>query len=265
MKTIMKKYMTYLMTFKKYYYLLTILVKKDLKKKYKDSFLGILWSLLNPLLNMIVITIVFSELFKSNVDNFPVYMLSGVLLFGFFSSSTSASMKSVILSANLISKVYIPKYIITISNIISNFIFFAISLIDLVFIMVVTKAAITINIIYAPGYLLLFFLFSCGISLILATITVFFRDIEHIYGVLTTVLMYASALFYPAEIIPDKYQFILTLNPVYYFIKGFRDVVYSGSTLDINNLLICLIIAVTSMIIGIVVFEKNQDKFILYV
>jgi ABC-type polysaccharide/polyol phosphate export permease len=265
METMMKKYITYLKTFNKYYFLLTILVKKDIKKKYKGSFLGILWSLINPLLNMIVITIVFSTLFKSSVDNFPVYLLSGFLLFGFFSSSTSTAMKSVISSASLINKVYIPKYIITVSNTISNFVFFAISLIDLVLIMIVTRADITVNIIYAPIYILLLFLFGCGISLILATITVFFRDIEHLYGVFITVLMYASAIFYPTDIIPDKYQFILTLNPMHYFIEGFRHVVYNGMPLDLMNLLICCILAAISMIVGIVVFEKNQDKFILYI
>lgn len=261
----MEKYMTFYKTFNKYYFLLTLLVKKDIKKKYKGSFLGILWSLLNPLLNMIILTIVFSTLFGRVIDNFPVYLLSGVLLFGFFSSSTSTSMKSIISSANLINKVYIPKYIFPVSKIISDFIFFAISLSILVVIMIVTSATFTINMIYAPIYLLLLLLFSSGIGLILATIMVFFRDIEHLYGVCMTALMYASALFYPAEIIPDKYQFILTLNPVYYFIKGFRDAVYHGSPLNLNTLLICFMIAVISMLVGIFVFKKNQDKFILYI
>jgi ABC-type polysaccharide/polyol phosphate export permease len=261
----MNRYLTFIRTFIKYYFLLTLLVKKDLKKKYKGSILGVLWSLINPLLNMIVITIVFSTLFKNSVDNFPVYLLSGLLLFGFFSTSTSTSMKSVISAASLINKVAIPKYIITLANTISNFIFFNISLIVLVLIMLVTKAEITLNIIYAPLYLFLFFLFSCGISFILATVTVFFRDIEHLYGVLITALMYASAIFYPTSIIPDKYQFILTLNPIYYFISGFRDVVYTGVPIDSNNILICIGLAGFSMFIGITVFEKNKDKFIFYV
>lgn len=261
----MSKYMTYFRTFKKYYYLLTILVKRDIKKKYKGSFLGILWSLFNPLLNMVVLTVVFSTLFHDSIKNFPVYILTGNLLFGFFSSSTTASMTSIIASSHLINKVYIPKYIFTISKIISDFIFFVISLIDLIIIMTATKATITMNIIYAPIYLLLLFLFSCGISLVLATVTVFFRDMEHLYGVLTTVLLYASAIFYPVTIIPDKFQFIVRLNPVFYLIKGFRQVVYGGSTIDSNNLLICTAIAIISIVIGVLVFEKNQDKFILYV
>lgn len=261
----MNKYVVYLKTFHKYYYLLTLLVKKEIKKKYKGSFLGLLWSLLNPLLNMIVLTIVFSTLFHESVENFPVYLLSGQLLFAFFASSTTVSLRSVISSAELIKKVYLPKYLVTLSNIISNFIFFAISLIDLAIIMMVTKSVISINILYAPIYLLLLFFFSSGVSLILATVTVFFRDIEHLYGVLTTVLMYSSAIFYPAEIIPEKFQFILTMNPLYYYIKGFRDAIYSGVSLDFVNLMVCFVLAAISMIIGIFVFEKNQDKFILHI
>lgn len=265
MSSLIQRYTTYFNTFKRYRYLLTLLVKKDIKKKYKGSFLGILWSLLNPLLIMIILTIVFSTLFDRHIENFPVYLLSGRLLFEFFSFSTTASMKSIISSANLIKKVYIPKYIITLSKVISNFIFFSISLIDLALIMFITKAEITLNILYAPIYLLLLFFFASGISFILATVTTFFRDMEHLYGVFTMALMYASAIFYPAEIIPDKYQFILTYNPLYQYIKGFRDVVYYGNSIDMNNLLVCLIIAIVSMVTGILVFEKNQDKFILYI
>ncbi|KJS77130.1 MAG: ABC transporter [Desulfotomaculum sp. BICA1-6] len=257
--------MTYLKNFKKYHYLLTILVKKDIKKKYKDSVLGILWSLLNPMLNMIIITIVFSTLFNRHIDNFPVYVLSGMMTFEFFSSGTNSSMNSIITSANLIKKVYIPKYIFTLSKTISSFIFFLVSLIVLAIIMLFTKANVNLNLLYAPIYLLLLFIFTCGISLILSTIIVFFRDIEHLYGVFVRALMYASAIFYPAEIIPPKYQFILTLNPIYHFIEGFRFAVYYGLPLNYKNLLICFVIASISMIVGILVFEKNQDKFILHI
>ncbi|RXT04511.1 ABC transporter permease [Ammoniphilus sp. CFH 90114] len=265
MENILGRYKTYIKTFNKYTYLLTLLVKKELKKKYKDSFMGILWSFINPLLNMIILTIVFSTLFDNSIDNFPVYLLSGVLLFSFFTTTTTTSMKSIISSASLIKKVYIPKYIFTVSNLISNFIFFIISLLVLIMIMIVTSADITINIIYAPIYLLLLMIFTCGVSLILATVTVFFRDIEHLYGVFTTALGYSSAIFYPAEIIPEKYQLILSLNPFFYFIKGFREAVYYGLPLDQVNILVCSILAIVSLIIGILVFERNQDKFIQYI
>lgn len=260
----MTRYITYLKTFHKYSYLLSLLVKKEVKKKYKGSFLGILWSLINPLLHMLILMLVFSTLFDTSIHNFPVYMLSGFLLFNFFSSSTLSSMRSIISASNLINKIYIPKYIITLSSILSNFVFFIISLIDLIIVMIVTDVGFSLNLIYAPFYLILLFLFSCGVSLLLATFTIFFRDIEHIYGILIMALQFLSAIFYPASIIPEKYQFILTFNPVYNYIKGFRDVVYLGGSPDLSNLIICTLFAVVSMVIGILVFEKNQDKFILH-
>lgn len=261
----MKKYITYFKTFHNYSYLLFLLVRKDVKKKYKGSFLGIMWSLLNPLLHMIVLTLVFSTLFGRDIDNFPVYMLCGFLIFNFFSSSTMTSMKSIINASSLISKIYIPKYIITISAILSNFIFFLISLIDLVLIMIITGADVSVYILYAPIYLILLFIFCCGVSLFLATITVFFRDIEHIYSVVITALNFTSAIFYPASIIPEKYQFVLQFNPIYYFIQGFRDVVYLGVAPNFSNILVCSLIAIISIVIGILVFEKKQNNFIFHI
>jgi ABC-type polysaccharide/polyol phosphate export permease len=129
--------------------------------------------------------------------------------------------------------------------------------------MIVTGVNLSIYILFAPIYLILLFLFSFGVSLMLATITVFFRDIEHIYSVFIMILQFASAIFYPASIIPDKYQFILHYNPVLYYIQGFRDIVYSGIPPSATNLLICIFISIISMVMGILVFEKNQNKFIL--
>ncbi|WP_442956386.1 ABC transporter permease [Paenibacillus sp. YIM B09110] len=261
----MTRYITYLKTFQQYSYLLSLLVKKEVKKKYKGSFLGILWSLLNPLLHMLVLMLVFSTLFDTSIHNFPVYMLCGFLLFNFFSSSTMSSMNSMISASSLINKIYIPKYIITLSTILSNFIFFVISLIDLLAIMLITRMEITINILYVPLYLILLLLFSSGISLILATVTVFFRDVEHIYGVLLVALQFTSAIFYPTSIIPDEFQFVLQYNPILYYIEGFRDVLYSGIAPDITNILVCFILAIVSMIVGLFVFEKKQNKFILHI
>ena len=258
----MYRYVIYFKTFRNYTYLLRVLVSKDIKRKYKGSYLGILWSLFNPLLHMILLTVIFSELFKLNIDNVPVYILAGKLIFDIFSASTTASMNSIIASAELIKKVYMPKYIITLSTIISNFVFFLISLAVLVLIMAVTRAPFTVHLLITPVYLALLFLFCCGVGLILATVTVFFRDVQHLYGVLTTLLMFASAIFYPPEIIPAPYQFVLEFNPVFYFVEGFRHVVHGGMPAEPANLLICAGLAVASLVAGVLTFEKNQYKFI---
>jgi ABC-type polysaccharide/polyol phosphate export permease len=214
---------------------------------------------------MIVLTIVFSTLFRGTIENFPVYLLSGRLIFSFFSLATSASIKSIINSASLLKKVYIPKYIMTLADVTANFITFLISIVDLFLVIIITRADITPNILYAPIYLLLLFVFVCGVSFILSTISVFFRDMSYIYQVFTTILIYVSAIFYPKEIIPQKYQFILTFNPVFHYIEGFRQSVYYGLPPEIDNLIICTLIAFVSIVVGIVVFEKNQDKFMLHI
>ncbi len=265
MTTNMDRYITYFRNFKKYSYLLTILVKRDIKKKYKGSTLGILWSLLNPLLQMTVLTIIFSTLFHNEIRNFPLYMIAGRLFFDFFSSGTNTAMRSIYGSANLLTKVYLPKYIMTLSRVIANFLIFCISLLDLLLVMIFTGAEFTIHLVYVPLYLILLLLFTSGVSLILATLATFFRDIEHLYGVFTMMLMHFSALFYPANIIPAKYHFLLQLNLLYYYISGFRQIVYNGGSPDFINLISCLIIAIISFVIGLIVFEKNQDKFIFYI
>ena len=263
METGLYRYIRYIRTFRQYSFLLSLLVKTEMKRKYKGSFLGVLWSLLNPLLHMIILTLVFSTVFRTSIEQFPVYLLSGHLLFGFFSSSTMSSMSSLVSSAHLFSKVYIPKYILTLSKLLSEFIFFVISLMVFAGILLIFNFHLTVHAFLSPIYIVLLFIFCVGISFFLATATVFFRDVEYLYGVIVTIFMYSSALFYPPDIIPQKYQFLLSANPVYPFIKGFRDALYYGVPLDEINLLKCVIISLTSFVLGVYVFERNQDKFIL--
>jgi ABC-type polysaccharide/polyol phosphate export permease len=260
----MKNIVNLTKTLHRYAYLLKLLVGKKIKKKYKGSVLGIAWSLLSPLLDMVILTIVFSTLLSRDISNFPVYLLSGKLLFGLFASTTNASVNAIHNASSLIKKIYLPKYLIVLSDILSNFVFFLISLIDLIIIMGITGAGVTWQVLYAPFYILLLLIFTSGISFMLASVSVFFRDIQHIYAVFTTALMYASAIFYPAQIVPDRFQFVLQMNPLYHFIEGFRQVVYHGNSPGLINLVICLALAGLSMVIGVYIFEKNQNRFIFY-
>lgn len=261
----MNKIKNYLKSLYDYRYLLKIMIKRDIQNKYKGSYLGILWSLFNPLLQMIVLTIIFSTLFARDIENFALYMISGRILFDFFSMTTTMSIRSLTGTASLVKKIYFPKYIITLSRVISNFIIFLISLLDLVLVIVLTKATISWYIIFIPIYLILFFVFTLGVSLILSTVAVFFRDIEHLYGIVVMILMYFSAIFYPVEILPIKYELLLKLNPLYQFILGFRSCIYYNNGILLDNFLSCLIWSILSIVAGIVLFKKNQDKFILYI
>ncbi len=250
--------------FRKYSYLLSLLVKRNIVMKYRGSALGVLWSLLEPLLNMIVLTIIFSTLFQRDLPNFPLYLISGRLMYTFFQVSTSTAMKSIITSAQLLKKVYIPKYMITLSKVISSFVIFLVSMIDLIFVMLITKAKFTGYLVFIPVYLILFLIFIAGFGLILATLATFFRDVEHLYDVFTMMLMYFSAIFYPVDIIPENYRSLLLLNPVYHYIQGFRQIVYYAEAPEIMNLASCFVLSIVTLSIGLVVFKRNQDKFMLY-
>ena len=249
--------------FIKYRYLISLRVKHEIKKKYKNSFLGILWSLLNPMLQMLVLTVIFSTIFKRSIENFALYMISGRLLYNYFSQATTGSLKSITGGSQLIQKIYFPKYILIVSRVMSDFIIMLISMIDLIIIMLVTGAEFTVYMWYAPIYLMLLSIFVLGCGLMLSTLNVFFRDMEHLYGVVTLVIMYCSAIFYPDTIIPEKFRPLLLFNPVFHYISGFRHAVYYATPIEMDNLLYCVGVAFGALLIGIWVFKRNQDKFIL--
>lgn len=252
--------------FTKYNNLLYELVKKNIKLKYRRSYLGILWTLIEPLLTMIVLTLVFGTFFNKGTKQFPVYVLTGRLLFSFFSSATKAGLKAVSGNASMIKKVYVPKYIYVVSAVLSNFIIFLISLIVLVGVGIVLNVQPTIYLIEAVIPLIILFVMALGTSLILATLSVFFRDVEYIWSVLTMLIMYASAIFYPVErIINNGNGWVFNLNPVYMCIANFRNSVLYGVPMDAQYCLVSAGISVVLLILGMVLFYRKQDKFILYV
>lgn len=255
----------FIANFLKYRYLLIELVKRDIKVKYRRSVLGIFWSFLEPLLFMIVLTIIFSTFFKGNIENYPVYVLSGRLVFMFYSQATGGALRSITRNASIIKKIYVPKYIYPVSQTFSSLVTFLLSLIILVLVMLVTGAPFTIYIALFLVPTVLLIIFNIGVGLILATVNVFFRDIEHLYGVFLTLIMYCSAVFFPAEIIPANFQWILTWNPVYAMIKLTRDVFLYGQLFDTFTLLFATFAAIGSLIIGMILFYRYQDKFILYI
>ncbi|HBJ1651886.1 TPA: ABC transporter permease [Clostridium botulinum] len=256
---------TQMRTFKSYNGLLWEFVKRDIKLKYRNSILGILWSMLNPLLVMVVLTFIFSNLFKNKIPNFPVYCLSGRLIYDFFSQSTNQCMNSITGKSSLIKKIYVPKYLYPLSRVISTFIIFLISLIPLIIIMILTKVKISIMFMFLLYPLICLLLLSLGWGLILATVNVFFRDMQHLYSVVLLIIMYASAIFYSADIINPKYVKILNLNPIYPIINVFRDCILYGRITNMESWILSLVYAIIAVIIGLIVFYKKQDRFILYI
>jgi lipopolysaccharide transport system permease protein len=255
----------FLLNFTKYKYLLGELIKRDIKIKYRRSVIGIFWSFLNPLLTMIVLTIIFSTIFSMNIENFPVYFLVGKLIFDFFAQGSRGAMTSILKNASIIKKVYVPKYMYSLGIIFSSLLTFMLSLIVLFGVMLATNADFTIYILTAIIPIFLLLIFTIGAGLLLATVTVFFRDVEHLYGIFLTLLMYGSAIFYPPEIIPLSFRFLLDWNPIYVFISMCRDAFLYGQLFDLSQLIYASLTTVIILVLGISLFYKYQDRFILYI
>jgi len=264
----LKKYVT---NFMKYKFLLTELVKKDIKLKYRRSKLGILWTLLEPICTTIVLTLVFGTIRSKGGDDptFPVYILTGRLLFQFFSQSTKAAARSIRSHHSMMRKVYVPKYMYPLGSVLSNFVTFLISLIVLVGAAIIFKIHITGYIVFSIVPLIILFLMTFGTGMILATAQVFFRDVEYLWGVATTLIMYCSGIFYKLEDIAAAkaghgvLQMVLHWNPVYATIYNFRNTVYYGKPLDPWYTVYGSAVALLTIVIGVWVFCKKQDEFIL--
>lgn len=252
--------------FKKYRFLLYELVKKGVKLKYRRSYLGILWTLLEPLLTMAVLTMVFGAWYGRGDNTFPVYVLTGRLLYSYFSNGTKVAMKSIQSNARMIKKVYVPKYIYPLSGVLYNYIIFLISLIVLVAVGAVLRVKPTIYLFQAVIPLILLFIMTLGVGLILATMSVFFRDLEYLWGVVLMLIMYASAIFYQVDkVISNGYGWLFKINPLYMIIANFRETVIYGQPLSMEYLIPSAIFSFGSFIIGAYVFYKKQDEFILHI
>lgn len=248
----------------KYKFLIKQLVSRDFKTKYKRSTLGFMWSFLNPLLTMIIQYIIFSTIFRSNIENFPVYLLTGSIMFNFFTESVGIGLTSIVINASLINKVYVPKYIYPVTKVLSIGINLLISTVPLLLAVIITGESIT------KAYFLLPFVFICllffcvGMTFALSSAMVFFRDTQFLWGIVSLLWMYATPLFYPESIIPSKFSFILTLNPMYYFITFARTVILEGISPQPIIYFACIMYSVFAFILGAWIFKKAQDKFVLY-
>ena len=251
-----------------YRYLLWNLVSRDFKLKYRRSVLGVVWSVLNPLLMCLVYWAVFSSLMDmrgSGIDNFAVFLMCGQLLFNFFNEATSTGMSSVLGAAPLLKKVYIPKYIFPLEKCCFALVNFFFSLVALFIVALLTWSHISIGTVLLAIYpLVMLFIFSLGIGLILSTLYVFVRDIMHIWEVFCTLLVYGSAIFYDPRQMESWMQYVINLNPIYWYITAVRSCVMWGEGLTPNMVLIPFLCAALSLGLGIWVFKKNQDKFVLY-
>lgn len=249
--------------------LLKNLVSKDFKIKYRRSILGVAWSVLNPLFTMLVITAVFSKLLKFPTENFnfATYYIVGFSIWNFFSEATSLSLGSVLSASALIKKVYIPKYIFPIEKCLFSLVNFAFSMIAVAIVMIFQGVVPSTTAFLFPIPILYCFIFVCGASLFLSAATVFFRDVQHLYGVFLTALMYLTPIIYPLDLL-DPNGFIakiVNLNPMTHYVQYFRYVILYNTVPSLKENLICIGFAVIMFAIGAFVFKKSEGKFILHI
>ena len=251
--------------FIKYYDLLIALLLRDIKIKYKRSILGFAWSILNPLLMMIVMSIVFSTIFKTDIKNFPMYLITGQVIFTFFSEATNMAMLSIIGNGGLIKKVYIPKYIFPLSKVMFSFTNMLFSLVAVVIVAIATKLPITPAILLFPLPLIYVFIFSLGVGLLLASYAVFFRDLLHLYGILLLIWTYLTPIFYPITILPENVKKVIMFNPMFVYIDNFREIILYGKVPSLSSNLLCICYSLIALLIGTLAFRKAKDKFIFYI
>ena len=248
----------------RYGFLLEQLVKRNFSTKYRQSILGVLWSFLNPLLTMAVQYLVFSTLFQSEIAYFPVYLLTGVILFGFFSECVSLGMDSIVLNGPLITKVALPKVIFPLSRSLSSLINLVISLAPLALVMVLSGTPLTFALLLVPAVLALLFLFAFGVTLMMCALNVFFRDTRFLWSVASLLWTYATPIFYPIGIIPQAWQWAFRLNPMYQLIDCLRTIVLQGAVPSLAQWGACGLCAAAAMALGLVIFRKTEHQFVFH-
>lgn len=263
--------------FKKYRNLLQELTRKNVKLKYRNSWLGIFWSFLQPLLNMIVLSVVFGGLFGRSSEYiicYPIFLFTGRLLYDFFNTATKQAMTSFRRNASIIKKVYVPKYMYPLSSIFSCFVTFAISILCYVSVWIFFKftgmsggsgLTITWRVIFFFVPMLLILVFSTGVGLILSVLCVYFRDIEYIWDVLTRLLLYMVPILYPLQKIQtDWIVIVIKINPLYSMIELFRQCVLYGIDMSPKLLLYASAVSIGTLLLGILIFSWKSDDLIFY-
>ncbi len=249
----------------KYRELIWALALKELKIRYKRSFLGFLWALLNPLLLMLIMTAVFSTIMRSQIQHYPVFLLSMLFPFTFFSQSLSYAAESIVGNADLIKKVRIAKLVFPVAALVSNLINLVLSLIPLALIVLVTGAPFHWTWIYLPVPLLTLALFTLGASFFFAAANVFYRDVSHILQIVLQLWLYATPILYDINIFPQHLHWLFKLNPLIFVLNGFRLSVWAGMLPQPQSILASLVCAFLSLFIGFAIFRRYQDTFVFYV
>lgn len=241
------------------------LVKRDFKKKYKRAVLGVGWSILSPLLTLLVLQLVFGFYFGRTISHYTIYLFCGNLIFSYYRESTTAGMHSLMNNAGIFSKMNVPKYMFLFSQNVSSLINFGFTLLVFFLFVVMDGLPFTWKFTLLIFPVLCLVIFNLGMGLILSALYVFFRDIGYLHTVFTMLLMYVSAIFYDIAIVPEEYRFMFYLNPVYCYIAYFRSIVIQGEIPSTLFHILCLAYALVAFLIGWCIYQRNNQKFLYYV
>lgn len=255
---------TFLDSFRENAFLFTELVKRDFKKKYKRTYLGMLWSVLSPLLTLLVMSLVFTQFFGSHIEKYPIYLFCGNIVFSFFTDATNGGMGSLMGNADIFSKVNVPKYLFLMSRVVTSIINFGLTFIVFLIFCVIFQVEFTFYFLALIIPITCLIIFNIGMGLILSALFMFFRDIQYLWSVFTLLLMYVSAIFYDVEQFGDM-KILFNLNPIFVYIKYIRQLVLYQEFPSLPLNLAAVGYALVALGIGALIYKANNHKFLYYV
>lgn len=245
---------------KQYLFVIRELTSREIKRKYSRSYLGIVWSVLNPLLMMTVLSMIFTQIFDRAIENYPIYYLSGYILWHMFTGATNAAMTTLLDNKNMLIKVRLPMEIFVIARVYTALVNLGYSLIAYIVMLIVFRIQIRVTVLFFPVIILFILMFSLGVSFVLSTAYVFFGDVKHLYSVILTLWMYCSAIFYPVDRLEGVIRTVIEFNPIYEYISATRNVVMYGAMPSVTEILKMLIWSVAMLGIGYWIFRRNKNK-----
>ena len=250
---------------KKHFFLFQELTKRDFKKKYKGTVLGMGWSIFSPLLQLLVLALVFGELFGKSTPHFTIYLFCGVLVFNYFAESTKSGMRTLLENASIFTKVNVPKYLFLFSKNLSSLINFGLTLLLFFVFCLLDNIAFSWNFFALLYPICCLVVFNLGMGMIFSALNVFFRDISYLYDIFIMLLRYLSAIFYTVDRLSPALQKVLYLNPIYCYIKYFRIIVLDGNLPSLQYHLLCAFYALAIFGIGALIYKVCNRKFVYYV
>ena len=250
---------------KEHSFLFSELVKRDFKEKYKRTLLGMMWSLLSPLLTLLIMSLVFTHFFGNRTPHYTIYLFCGNILFSYFSDATGGGMSSLLANAHIFTKINVPKYLFLFSRNVSSLINFALTFLVFLIFCIIDGISIGASFILLLFPILCITVFNLGVGLILSALYVFFRDMMYLWNLFTLLLMYLSAIFYTVDIFPPEAERLFLLNPVYVYIKYFRVTVIDGAIPSAEHHLLSIFYAAAALAVGMIIYKRYNHRFLYYV